>query len=380
MVATDGEERERPPAEGRPVPIALAATRTILTLGSTSTALAVVVALFAGIDGAPLAGILAGGVVATVIGAVVVRAWVRGVDRELAALGEGVRRMAADPARARLRLRRRDEVGALAKALDQLRASFRAALDRERAARRELEEADAAKDAFLMAVRHELRTPLNAILGFADVLLSELDGPLTKDQKEDARIILSSGRHLASLFDDVLDLSAAISHQLDLDIEEVDLVQLLRDVVTELRPQARGKELTLVLDAPDEAILLADPKRLRQVFTNLVANAVKFTERGRVEVVLRASEPTLVVEVRDTGVGIPEDVQATIFDEFLQAPEPKGKGRRRVGAGLGLAIVRGLVELHEGRIVLWSEPGEGTVFTVRLPVAGPIGADARGAS
>ncbi len=95
---------------------------------------------------------------------------------------------------------------------------------------------------------------------------------------------------------------------------------------------------------------------------------------------LRASEPTLVVEVRDTGVGIPHDLQATIFDEFLQAPDPKSKRRRRVGAGLGLAIARNLVELHEGRIVLWSEPGTGSVFTVRLPVTGPIGADAGGAT
>ncbi|MBO6940836.1 MAG: hypothetical protein JJ863_38025 [Deltaproteobacteria bacterium] len=379
MGTPQGEERESRPAAG-PVPIVRAATRAILALGATCTVVAISIALVAKTEWVPLMGVLAGGVVATVIGGVVVRAWVRGVDRELAALGEGVRRMAADPTRARLRLRRRDEIGALAKALDQLRASFRSALDRERSARRELEEADAAKDAFLMAVRHELRTPLNAILGFADVLLSEIDGPLTKNQMEDARIILSSGTHLASLFDDVLDLSAAVSHQLDLEIEELDLVQLLRDVVTEQRPQARGKELTLALDAPDETLLLGDPKRLRQVFTNLVANAVKFTERGRVEVVVRASEPTIVVEVRDTGVGIPEDVQATIFDEFLQAPEPNGKRRRRVGAGLGLAIARGLVELHEGRIVLWSEPGEGTVFTVRLPVAGPMGAESRGPS
>jgi len=360
------------------VPIARAATQTILAIGGTASVVAAVIAMLSGTGYVALGGIAATGAVATIIGAVVVRAWVGAIDRELAVLGEGVRRMAADPARARLPMRRRDEIGALAQALDQLRSRFRAALERERAARRELEEADAAKDAFLMAVRHELRTPLNAILGFADVLLSEIDGPLTASQAEDARIILSSGRHLASLFDDVLDLSAAVSQQLGLELEEVDLVQLLRDVVTEQRPQARAKELTLALDAPDEAQLVADPKRLRQVFTNLVANAVKFTERGRVAVVVRASEPTVVVEVRDTGVGIPEDLQPTIFDEFLQAPEPRSKRRRRVGAGLGLAIARNLVELHEGRIALWSEPGEGAVFTVRLPVAGP-GAAGEGA-
>jgi signal transduction histidine kinase len=374
MGATDGPTSSSRP-EGGPVPVVRAATRAILAVGATATVVAVLVAVASGTGWVALAGILAAGVVATAVGGVVVRGWVRAIDRELAALGAGVSRIAADPARARLPMRRQDEIGALAQALDQLRARFRAALDRERAARRELEEADAAKDAFLMAVRHELRTPLNAILGFADVLLSEIDGPLTKGQQEDARIILSSGNHLASLFDDVLDLSAAVSQQLDLEVEEIDLVRLLRDVIREQRPQARGKELTLVLDAPDEALLLADPKRLRQVFTNLVANAVKFTERGRVEVVVRESEPTVVVEVRDTGVGIPDDQQATIFDEFLQVPETKGKRERRIGAGLGLAIARNLVELHEGRIVLWSEPGEGSVFTVRLPVAGPIGAD-----
>lgn len=374
MGVTDGPTGSSRP-EGGPVPVRSAATRAILAIGATATVVAVAIALASGTGWVALGGILAAGVVATVVGGVVVRGWVRAIDRELAALGEGVSRIAADPARARLPMRRQDEIGALAQALDQLRARFRAALDRERAARRELEEADAAKDAFLMAVRHELRTPLNAILGFADVLLSEIDGPLTTDQQEDARIILSSGNHLASLFDDVLDLSAAVSQQLDLEVEEIDLVQLLRDVIREQRPQARDKQLTLVLDAPDEALLLADPKRLRQVFTNLIANAVKFTERGRVEVLVRESEPTIVVEVRDTGVGISGDLQGTIFDEFLQAPEAQGKRQRRVGAGLGLAIARNFVELHEGRIVLWSEPGEGSVFTVRLPVSGPIGAD-----
>ena len=377
-MAEERSSRKSVPGALEPAPVGRAATLAVLLVGFGVTVLSLGVAFVAGSTARSFSAIVMGGVLATLVGAVVVRAWVRHIEHELRALGVGVRRMSADPARARLRLRRRDEIGALAKALDRLRARFRAALDRERAARRELEEADAAKDAFLMAVRHELRTPLNAIVGFADVLLSELDGPLTASQKEDARIILSSGRHLATLFDDVLDLSAAVSHQLDLEVEETDLVQILRDVVGEQRPQARGKDLELILEAPERADLVADPKRLRQVFTNLVANAVKFTERGRVEVTVRASQATLVVEVRDTGVGIAPEAQETIFDEFLQAPGPRGRGRRRVGAGLGLAIARRLVELHEGRIVLWSEPGEGSVFTVRLPISGPIGAESRG--
>ena len=361
-----------------PVHVVRELTWTIASLGAVTTSAALVIGGLTGTGWMTLGAMVAGGAAVTVVGTAVAHTWVRGVSRELVALGEGVRRMAVDPARARLRMRRRDEIGALAQALDQLRSRFRAALDRERSARRELEDADAAKDAFLMAVRHELRTPLNAILGFADVLLSEIDGPMTESQREDTRIILSSGRHLSSLFDDVIELSAAVSHQLDLDVESTDLVPILRDVISEQRPQANRKKIAIRLDAPEAAPLVGDPKRLRQVFTNLVANAVKFTEAGHVEVIVRESAATLAVEVRDTGVGIPHGAQDTIFDEFLQAPGQFGAGRRRAGAGLGLAIVRRLVELHEGRIVLWSEPGEGSAFTVRLPLEGPIGADTRG--
>ncbi|MAQ14821.1 MAG: hypothetical protein CMN30_08500 [Sandaracinus sp.] len=372
------EEAPPPPRRpASPVPVVRELTLTLAYLGGLATLAAVGLAAAVGTDLLALGGILASGVAFTVAGTGVVHTWVRGVDAELRRLGVGVRRMGTDPARARLRMRRRDEIGALARALDQLRSRFRAALDRERQARREVEDTNATKDAFLMAVRHELRTPLNAILGFADVLLSEIDGELTESQREDARIILSSGRHLQSLFDDVIELSAAVSHQLDLDVETTDLVPILHDVVSEQRPQARRKNLRIRLRAPDRAPLVGDPKRLRQVFTNLVANAVKFTETGHVEVVVRVSDTTLTVEVRDTGMGIPESAQETIFDEFLQAPGRFGKGRRQVGAGLGLAIVRRLVELHEGRIMLWSEEGQGSIFTVRLPVSGPIGADLR---
>ena len=331
------------------------------------------------------------GMAITALGAMVTRQWIMALEQELLDIANGVRAMGADPDAVRLRIHGVDEVGALVQSLDELRASFRDALGRERQMRHALERADRAKDTFLLAVRHELRTPLNAILGFADVLLSDIDGPLTEAQREDTRIIASAGQHLSDLFDDVLDLSAAVSRQLELTMERVDLVPILQAVIAEQRPQAREHNLALVLETPDELWLIGDPKRLRQIFTNLVSNAVKFTDEGRVHVTA-TSEPGPTdrarVTVLDTGVGIESSALINIFDEFLQAPPPVDasqpdlgrrrarrrlarRPRRRPGTGLGLAIVRRLVEAHQGTVTVESQVGQGSTFCVELPVAQP---------
>ncbi len=260
-------------------------------------------------------------------------------------------------------LRTLDELGSLVRSFETLRRDFGAVLERERELRRELERADAVKAEFLKAVSHELRTPLNSILGFADVLLAGIDGPLTEAQREDLAIIHSAGQHLLELFNDVFDLSAAVTDRLVLQPVRLKVGPLLEEVARELRGVRRDKPVRIVLDVdPDLPDVEADPKRLRQIITNLAGNALKFTDRGEVRLRARsAGDGWVGLEVVDTGPGIPEQVRDDIFIEFGQGP-----GRRRGGAGLGLAIAKRLVDLHGGTLRLRSEVGRGSTFEVRL--------------
>jgi signal transduction histidine kinase len=223
---------------------------------------------------------------------------------------------------------------------------------------------DRDRSAFLAALSHELRTPLNAILGFTDVLLAEVDGPLSQDARESLEIVRTSGRHLASLIDDILDLSALESGQLRLTRSYVDAASIAEAVVREAQVTAEAKGLTLTLSGKHAAVW-ADPRRLRQILGNVVGNAVKFTSRGRVEVTVEhTSESTTTITVRDTGPGIAPNEQLAIFEEYRQSGEERV---RRSGTGLGLAITRRLVEMHRGQIFLESRLGEGSTFRITLP-------------
>lgn len=264
-----------------------------------------------------------------------------------------------------------DELGTLVRSFESLRQDFQHALYRERELRRDVERADAAKGAFLQAVSHELRNPLNSILGFADVLLSEIDGPLTAEQREDLRIIHTAGRHLVALFNDVLDLSAAASDLLRLERVDVDVGALLDEVAAELRGQRQGKrvEVKVEIERPLPTIR-ADPKRLRQIIENLGSNALKFTDEGEVCLGALTDGGRVIIRVRDTGVGISPEDRELIFAEFGQVVERQRsrRGRRGGGAGLGLAIAKTLAELHGGMISVASEPGVGSTFDVSLPI------------
>ncbi len=258
-----------------------------------------------------------------------------------------------------------DELGELVVAFDALRSDFRLALQQERELKRRAQEASVGNEAFLKAVSHELRTPLNSILGFADVLLSEMDGPLSDSQREDVRIIASAGRHLQALFNDILDLSAAATGHLELDHQEVALGPLVEEVAAELGSHRKeGVALDVHID-DDVPVLFADPKRLRQVLTNLAGNALKFTDTGFVRIEVERARDWVVLRVSDTGVGIPPEALDEVFAEFDQVVERAGS--RRGGSGLGLTIARTLVELHHGTILVKSHKGEGSVFEVRLP-------------
>jgi signal transduction histidine kinase len=259
-----------------------------------------------------------------------------------------------------------DELGMLTKRFAVLREHFLEALARERAARRALEDADSYKSEFLTAVSHELRTPLNAILGFADVLLDEIDGPLTDAQREDVQLIRSAGAHLMDLFNDVLDLAAAASGRLRLERKRFAIGPLVSTVVAEAEGLTVGRDVTLVADLADDLPeVYADPRRVRQIVLNLVENAMKFTEKGSVRVTADATGARVRIRVADTGVGIAPEALGMIFEEFEQTA---AEGKRGRGAGLGLAICRRLTELQGGTIRAESVVGEGSTFTVVLPV------------
>jgi len=301
------------------------------------------------------------------VAALVALALARDVHSDIAFVRERIQRMATKektPSGQPIHVRSADGVGALISAFNELVRRFG---DAERRYRENLARAlsyDRDRSAFLAALSHELRTPLNAILGFTDVLLAEVDGPLSQDARESLEIVRTSGRHLASLIDDILDLSALESGQLRLTRSYVDAASIAEAVVREAQVTAEAKGLTLTLSGKHAAVW-ADPRRLRQILGNVVGNAVKFTSHGRVEVTVEhTSESTTTITVRDTGPGIAPDEQLAIFEEYRQSGEERV---RRSGTGLGLAITRRLVEMHRGQIVLESRLGEGSTFRITLP-------------
>lgn len=232
-----------------------------------------------------------------------------------------------------------------------------------------LERALFAKDEFLANMSHELRTPLNGILGMAEILLEEQRGSLNERQHAYVTLIDSSGQHLLSLINDVLDLSKVEAGKLELDTENVVLEGLCQSSLAFIRQPAHKKNV-LVNYVPDLTItaLRADSRRLKQILVNLLSNAVKFTpEGGRVTLEVHANREKGAVEfsIRDTGIGISASNQLRLFQPFTQVDT--SLSRQYEGTGLGLALVKRLTELHGGTISVESEEGRGSCFAVSLP-------------
>jgi PAS domain S-box-containing protein len=240
-----------------------------------------------------------------------------------------------------------------------------ALLESERAARADAQAANRAKDEFLAVLSHELRTPLNAVLGWTEILRRSAT-PEAIGRAVD--VIERNARRQAKLIEDVLDVSRIVSGRLDLEAIHLNLAQVVAASVDAIRPLADRKDIRLTTHLAD-AIVLGDGIRLQQVIDNLVSNAVKFTgEGGEVSISLRAETSGCVVAVRDSGAGISADFLPHVFERFRQ--EDAGSARRYGGLGLGLTIVRHLVELHGGAVSAHSDgPGRGSTFTVRLPLA-----------
>jgi signal transduction histidine kinase len=274
-------------------------------------------------------------------------------------------RVRTEPTGEPVPVRTMDEVGALTSGFNELvgrfaaaESSYRADLERARAADRE-------RAAFLAAVSHELRSPLNAILGFADLLMAEVDGPLSPSAREEVEQIRGSGQHLLELINDILEFSAIESGQLRLTRARVDLTQVAGEVVREAAGVIGDKPVRVDVAGEPGVMVHADARRVRQILTNLVGNAVKFTQAGEVVISVSRQGNHAVASVRDTGPGISPTERAMIFEEYKQAGEERVRKR---GTGLGLAIARRLVLMHGGTIRVESELGRGSTFYVSLPV------------
>ncbi|MEE9149061.1 MAG: ATP-binding protein [Candidatus Tectomicrobia bacterium] len=232
-------------------------------------------------------------------------------------------------------------------------------------AKHRAEAANQAKSAFLASMSHELRTPLNGVLGYVQIL--QRDRALTAAQRESIEAIAQCGQHLLTLINDVLDLSKIESQTLDIDQAPCDLPPLLQGVYDMVSPRAEEKGLRMLVEvAPDVPRgIRTDATKLRQVLVNLLGNAVKFTDHGTVTLRVAESPDTqLVVSVQDTGIGIPPEQLSAIFDPFQQVEAAQARG----GTGLGLAISRRLVEALGGALQAESSPGEGSCFTLTLPL------------
>ncbi|MEM7032259.1 MAG: ATP-binding protein [Chloroflexota bacterium] len=235
----------------------------------------------------------------------------------------------------------------------------------------ELQEVDRLKGEFLTSMSHELRTPLNSIIGFADILLQGIDGPLTDHALTDVTAIHNSGKHLLSLINDLLDLSKIEAGRMELAREPLSLADTFGEVASATAALFAKKPVELVIDVPgDMPPVWADPLRISQILINLVGNGEKFTEEG--QVTMRAvrsniNHDLVEISVSDTGIGIPEDKFDLIFQHFRQVD---GRTNRKfTGTGMGLAIAKQLTEIHGGEMWLESSPGEGSTFFFTVPVA-----------
>ena len=313
-------------------------------------------------------------------------------------LAAATRQVAAGDLTIRVPVGTGDEIGALAEAFnlmtDDLQASheelnkyqrtlefqvaertdaLRMANEELRSTNDALAQANRLKSEFLANMSHELRTPLNAIIGFSELLTDQVFGPLNDKQSRYVENVLTSGRHLLNLINEILDLAKVESGKMELNLEPFSPEASITDVTNMVRPLADKKSLTLRMESVQPlGLVVADPKRVKQILYNLLSNAIKFTpEDGTVTVRTNLTPPGPTpkwweVAVHDTGIGIAPNDQARIFNEFEQVDGTHA--REFAGTGLGLALTRRLIEMHGGTLSLESILGEGSTFTMQIPL------------
>jgi signal transduction histidine kinase len=342
QLATDLHQRAADLAEGTRAEVEELIARNASSFASSR-------ALFIGVAaGAIVLALLLGFVLSwSVIGPI------QNIDTRLAAIASG-------DFSGRVEVQNRDELGALGANVNRMNDELRRLYT-------ELEAASQHKSEFLANMSHELRTPLNAIIGFSQVLRDEMVGSVNEKQAEYLDDIISSGNHLLSLINDVLDLSKVEAGQVELEVHPFSLREALERGVVMVRERATEDGVRVAFAAdPDVDVVNGDERRIKQVIFNLLSNAVKFTPAGgEVDVSATRANGEVRVSVADTGPGIAPEDRERIFEEFQQT---ETGGVQHEGTGLGLALSKRFVELHGGRIWLESEVGRGSTFTFALPM------------
>jgi signal transduction histidine kinase len=277
-------------------------------------------------------------------------------------MGERFGEISAGNFQGKLVVPNRDELGALAESLNRMSTELGRLY-------RQLEAANQHKSEFLANMSHELRTPLNAVIGFSEVLKERMFGELNDKQAEYIDDIHSSGKHLLSLINDILDLSKIEAGRMELELSEFSLPEMLQSTLVLLRERASNHNIALGLEvAPGIDSVRADERKVKQVMLNLLSNAVKFTpDGGAINVRAAAASDAIEISVTDTGIGIAPEDQAAVFEEFKQVGHDSA--RKAEGTGLGLALTKKFVELHGGTIRVESTLGKGSTFAFTLRVA-----------
>jgi signal transduction histidine kinase len=245
---------------------------------------------------------------------------------------------------------------------------------RLREAKEQAEHASVTRSRFLSTLSHELRTPLNAVIGLADLIESEVVGPINETQKDYMSRIRNSAWYQQSMIEDILSFTRAEAGRVQLRLETIDLGELAREVAEMFDQAVRKKGLELRIEiSSDRLAAQVDPGKLRQIMTNLVGNAIKYTTKGSITIRIETAEDEIRLSVHDTGIGIDDTQLEEIFEPFVQV-DPSNTTAAG-GAGLGLAVCRRLAELMNGSVEVDSTLGSGSVFTVRIPFHKPIAGD-----
>jgi len=267
-----------------------------------------------------------------------------------------------------LPIKRSDELGQLGRSFNQMAKQIQTSIKTLEVKNQELQELDKIKDEFLANTSHELRTPLNGIIGIAESLIYGATGKLSAQTNANLAMVVSSGKRLANLVNDILDFAKLRHQNLELQLKPIGLREMVDIVLPLSQPLVANKPIQLVNTiAKDLPPAQADENRLQQILHNLIGNAIKFTEDGTVEIAAKEVNSQLEITVTDTGIGIPSDKLESIFKSFEQAEG--STAREYGGTGLGLAVTKQLVQLHGGKIWVQSQIGEGSKFIFTLPIA-----------